>query len=121
MTAALYAIVLDCADAARLADFWAAVLRREVDTDATAEFASIGLAGEAPARPHWMFIKVAESKQAKNRVHVDLISHARDHEVDRILALGARHLADLDEGGVQWTTLADPEGNEFDVVQDADG
>ena len=30
--------------------------------------------------------------------------------------ISATHIADLDEGGTRWTTMADPEGNEFDVV-----
>ena len=30
--------------------------------------------------------------------------------------LGATHLADHDEEGTVWATLADPEGNEFDVA-----
>ena len=32
------------------------------------------------------------------------------------LGLGASHLGDVDEGGYQRATLADPEGNEFDIV-----
>ena len=53
----------------------------------------------------------------KNRVHVDLGTADLDAELQRLAGLGATHLADLDEGGTRWTTLADPEGNEFDVVQ----
>ncbi len=63
-----------------------------------------------------MFNKVAEGKQAKNRVHVDLISATWDAEVDRLVALGATRIGDFDQDGSRWTTLADPEGNEFDVV-----
>jgi hypothetical protein len=36
--------------------------------------------------------------------------------VQRLLTLGATHVRDVDEGGYQWATLTDPEGNEFDVV-----
>lgn len=43
---------------------------------------------------------------------------AVDHEaaVARAVAAGATRLADVDEGGVRWSTLADPEGNELDIV-----
>ena len=82
MGASLYAITFDCADAAKLASFWSSVLGQAVDDGATAEFASIGLAGEAASRPHWMFVKVPEAKSAKNRAHVDLIAQ----DLDRVSA-----------------------------------
>ena len=37
-------------------------------------------------------------------------------EVRRLTMLGAKQVADFDEGGHVWTTLLDPEGNEFDVI-----
>lgn len=112
----LYAVTFDCADAQRVAEFWAAALDRKVDDGASEGFASIGM-GEAPAaRPHWMFIQVPEPKRSKNRVHVDLISKERDEEVARLVSLGATRIGDFDEDGARWTTLADPEGNEFDLV-----
>ncbi|MFF9774132.1 VOC family protein [Streptomyces sp. NPDC013978] len=39
----------------------------------------------------------------------------RQAEVDRLPALGARH-ADIGRGEQSWTTLVDPEGNEFRVL-----
>jgi Glyoxalase-like domain len=115
-TLALYAVTFDCIDAVQLAKFWGAVLDRNVDDRANDEFASIGLGDPASDRPHWMFVKVPERKRVKNRVHVDLISNSRDRDVKHLLSLGATHVADIDEDGNRWTTLADPEGNEFDIV-----
>jgi hypothetical protein len=57
-----------------------------------------------------------EGKTAKNRVHIDFVAPDLSSEVERILTLGATHLADVEEGGYRWSTLTDPEGNEFDVV-----
>ena len=37
-------------------------------------------------------------------------------ELTRLKGLGATHLADHEEDGTRWATLADPEGNEFDVA-----
>ena len=116
MNTSLYTVTFDCADARRLAEFWAAVLDRKLDDGATEDFASLGLGDDGAGRPHWMFNKVREPKQVKNRVHVDLISPTRDQDVKRLLAIGATRIADFDEDGSQWTTLADPEGNEFDIV-----
>jgi hypothetical protein len=115
-TPALYAVTFDCIDAVQLAKFWAAVLDRNVDDRANDEFASIGLCESASDRPHWMFVKVPERKRVKNRVHVDVISNSRDRDVKRLLSLGATHIADIDEDGNRWTTLADPVGNEFDII-----
>ncbi|GAQ64454.1 VOC family protein [Streptomyces scabiei] len=56
---------------------------------------------------------------AKNRMHLDLATTSAAHQrelVERLLALGATH-ADVGQGEVPWTVLADPEGNEFCVLE----
>ena len=116
MSVSVLAVTVDCADAGKLAGFWAQVLDRATDPDATAEFASIGMQEEGSNGPVWMFHAVPEVKVAKNRVHIDFATPDLAAEVERILTLGATHLADVEEGGYRWATLADPEGNEFDVV-----
>ena len=116
MAISFFSISLDCDDAGKLASFWSEALGRPVDGGATDEFAAIGLEGEAGPGPAWMFHKVPEAKVAKNRVHADFLSPGLNSEVERILTLGATHIRDVEEGGYRWATLADPEGNEFDVV-----
>ena len=66
--------------------------------------------------PAWSFMSVPEPKRVKNRVHVDLAVDDLQGAVDRLVALGATTLGDFDEAGFRWTTLTDPEGNEFDLV-----
>ena len=66
-----------------------------------------------------LFITVPDDKKVKNRVHLDLrpVDRTREQEVERILALGASHLADHRRpDGSGWITLADPEGNEFCIL-----
>lgn len=109
-TPQLASITFDCTDALAVAQFWSAVLERPVPDDATSDYAQ--LAGE----PAWSFMSVPEPKVAKNRVHVDLDVADLPAAIDRIVALGATRVGDFDEHGFRWTTLADPEGNEFDVV-----
>lgn len=116
MSSALLAISYDCTDASRVANFWAQVLDRPVDDGASNGFAAIGLSGAGSGEVVWMFHGVPESKVAKNRVHVDLVSDSLEKAVKDALDCGATHLGDFDENGFQWTTLADPEGNEFDIV-----
>jgi predicted enzyme related to lactoylglutathione lyase len=66
-----------------------------------------------------LFITVADPKKIKNRVHLDLRPEdgTREQEVERVLGLGASHLADHRRpDGSGWITLADPEGNEFCIL-----
>ena len=64
------------------------------------------------------------AKRGKNRLHLDLASRTPGHQaalVDRALSLGARHV-DVGQGPpeekrVPWVVLADPEGNEFCVLE----
>ena len=64
-----------------------------------------------------LFQKVPEPKTVKNRVHLDFMvgGKRRRDEVERIVALGATILREVDEPMGAWTVLADPEGNEFCV------
>lgn len=116
MSLSFFSVSIDCADAGKLADFWSRALDRTADEGGSPDFASIGMNGDGAGQPVWMFHRVPEGKQVKNRVHVDFISGGLQEEVERLLALGAKHVRDVDEGGYQWATLTDPEDNEFDVV-----
>ncbi|QUQ68660.1 VOC family protein [Kutzneria sp. CA-103260] len=109
----VYAITFDCANAAELAEFWARATDRAVDPDASEVFASIDGKDD---RPRMMFIKVSEGKTAKNRVHLDLVSTDLDAEAARLVSLGAARGGEFTEAGAHWITLADPEGNEFDLI-----
>ena len=110
MTTNLTHLTFDCADAEKLAGFWAAVLDQPVGDGASPEYAVL------TGTPGWMFLQVPEPKAGKNRVHPDLSADDLPAELARLVALGATHLADHTEDGTSWTPLADPEGNEFDVV-----
>jgi predicted enzyme related to lactoylglutathione lyase len=65
-------------------------------------------------------VAVPEPKTtAKNRVHLDLATTSAVHQaelVTRLQALGATP-AQVGQGNVPWTVLADPEGNEFCVLE----
>jgi predicted enzyme related to lactoylglutathione lyase len=108
-------VTFDCSDPIALSTFWSAAFERPVDPDPSPHFASIGLKDDDPG-PSLFFIKVPEAKAVKNRMHVDLASDDRPAEVARLVALGARHVADHDEWGHSWSVLQDPEENEFCVA-----
>jgi hypothetical protein len=61
------------------------------------------------------FHRVPEGKTVKNRMHFDLITTDFDAEVGRLTGLGATKLNEINAGR-HWATLADPEGNEFDLI-----
>jgi hypothetical protein len=127
MTVRIASVTFDCADASTLGRFWSAALGRPLDANPSGDFATIGFAGRrdtvgwAPAERDddqtWMFVKVPESKIAKNRMHLDLMAPDPEAEVSRLVELGATRVADMDEYGYTWTVMADPEGNEFCVAK----
>lgn len=120
MTITVYALSVDCAEAEKLAGFWSAALGRPVRSGATAGSAAIEAGpadgGGAPG-PVMLFHQVPEPKTVKNRWHLDLVTTQTEAETRRLLGLGATVLRVFEENGRhRWTTFADPEGNEFDLV-----
>jgi predicted enzyme related to lactoylglutathione lyase len=120
MPTRLVHLVVDAADPSRLARFWAGALGWEVALVEPDEV-DVWPAGfsypDSSALP-LVFVPVPEPKAGKNRVHLDLATESMRHqaaEVERLLALGAAPI-DIGQGDVPWTVLADPEGNEFCVL-----
>lgn len=59
----------------------------------------------------------ADTKQGRNRVHLDLYTPDQAGEVARLEALGARRVPWEYEPGADHVVMADFDGNEFCVVQ----
>jgi hypothetical protein len=107
-------VTVDCAEPAVLARFWSAALDTTVITDYDGEF--IMLAPPPEGGPLLAFQRVPEPREGKNRLHLDLgaPTGGRDTEVERLVGLGAGVLGERGDPEVfAWTTLTDPEGNEF--------
>jgi hypothetical protein len=111
MSLSFFKVVFDADDPQRVGRFWAAALERKLIESEPEEWTS--LRGD----PRLDFVKVPESKATKNRVHLDWFSHDREADVARLIGLGATRLWDVTNEDLEWTTLADTEGNEFCVVQ----
>jgi len=109
------ALTIDCADPVGLAEFWGKLLGRPVSLDAGPENASVDRTDPASG-PQLFFQKVPESKTVKNRLHLDLVTEHHEEETGRLTGLGARPLNEIKVPGARWTTFADPEGNEFDLL-----
>jgi catechol 2,3-dioxygenase-like lactoylglutathione lyase family enzyme len=120
MPTRLVHLVVDAAEPARLARFWAAALGWEVgdEEDGEVDVYPSDYRYPDPVALPLVFVPVPEAKTGKNRVHLDLATHSAGHqaaEVERLLALGAVP-ADIGQRDVPWQVLADPEGNEFCVL-----
>jgi hypothetical protein len=113
-------LVLDALDPDLLARFWCEVLGYvELERDANGDI-EIGPAdgGFGGPQPTIVFNRTTTPKTGQLRLHIDVNATDRDQgaEVERILALGARHV-DIGQGDQTWVVLADPEGNEFCVLR----
>src|ERR1700746_2190261 len=106
MNNSLFAVAVDCADAAALARFWADVLGRRVAQGGTSERAVLLAGGGDTCEPCIVFNKVPERKIVKNRLPLDLISDTFDVESERLRSLGARRLRDEQAGKSRWATFA---------------
>jgi hypothetical protein len=137
-------IAIDCADPARLAEFWALALGYKLQ-DPPPGFATWPdfLAAQGIPEEEWgsanavvdpdgvgpriFFQRVPEPKTVKNRVHLDVnVGGGRevpaaerrrrvDEAVDRLVAAGGRKLGAFEQHGEYWVTMQDPEGNELDL------
>jgi sarcosine oxidase gamma subunit len=78
MPSLIKTVTFDCADALVAARFWAAALGSDVDEESSAAKAYVEAAGWVG--PNMWFIRVPESKAAKNRMHFDLVLPGADRE-----------------------------------------
>ncbi|MFB7447179.1 VOC family protein [Streptomyces sp. NPDC056194] len=133
-------VTLDCAEPARLAEFWCEVLGyvvppvpegfatwSEYHRSLPREEQPVYFACSDPtgAGPRVLFQRVPEGKVVKNRVHLDvragkgLVGEERlttlEAECERLVKLGATHLKTLYADGENESciNMQDPEGNEF--------
>ncbi len=135
-------VTFDCADPARLAEFWCTTLGYIIQPPPPG-FASweAWLESQQIPREHWndfsaasdpdkkgprlFFQKVPEGKTVKNRVHLDVNIGGEsgtppeerrkkvDEAVPRLVAAGAKKVRAVEERGEYWVVMQDPEGNEF--------
>lgn len=139
-----FQVVIDCADPAQLADFWAFVLHYKLD-DPPKGFSSweewlkahnvpveqwnaaSAVVDPDGVSPRIFFQRVPESKAVKNRVHLDVNAtpglgtpleerkQLVNAEVERLIPAGAQKLRTVEEMGGYFVVMTDPEGNEFCV------
>ena len=111
-------LCIDTPDPAKIASFWQAALgwRRTHEEDGEVVLEPPAGSPEDGVAPDLLFLKVPEDKVVKNRLHLDLRPGDQAAEVARLEALGARRVS-IGQGKVSWVVMADPDGNEFDVLR----
>ncbi|WP_060890498.1 VOC family protein [Streptomyces europaeiscabiei] len=117
MTSHLHALCFDANDPVGLARFWAGVLDWETVDD---PYDGIALAPNDDTGFRLRFLPSQEKKTVANQMHFDLTSKSLDDQrrvVARVLELGGRHIDIGQLPDEEHVVLADPEGNEFCVIE----
>jgi predicted enzyme related to lactoylglutathione lyase len=120
MATRLVQINMKARDNVALGAFWAQALGWGISSEepGVTNLEPEGIVYPDPAVVFVDIVISPEPKTVKNRVHVDLATTSAAHHaelVTRLRDLGAT-LADVGQGDVPWTVMADPEGNEFCVL-----
>jgi catechol 2,3-dioxygenase-like lactoylglutathione lyase family enzyme len=110
-------ITFDTTDARVLAAWWARHTGGTVQDPADGAFTTIE---PALGGPVLAFQRVPDPTPGKNRGHLDLMVADRVATAEAMVADGALRIGDREHGAFRWTTLADPDGNQFCLAQ-ADG
>jgi Glyoxalase-like domain len=108
-------------DASALGRFWAEALGWGVFSERPGATAvgPVGFVWPDPVTVCIDVIAVPDPETVKDRVHLDLATTSEAHQAElvaRLKDLGATP-ADVGQGDVPWTVLADPEGNVFCVLE----
>jgi predicted enzyme related to lactoylglutathione lyase len=117
MTCQLFALCFGAGRPLRVAQFWSGVLGWELVDDS---HDGVTLLPDDDTGFRLRFLPSQEPKVGQNQVHFDLTSTSAEHQqrtVARALELGGQHIdvGQLPEEG--HVVLADPEGNEFCVLE----
>jgi predicted enzyme related to lactoylglutathione lyase len=121
MSSQLLALSFDAHDPDLLARFWSGVLGWQVAEDARD---GVTLLPNDDTGFRIRFVPSDVAKSVQNQMHLDLTSTSLEDQqqtVARSLRLGARHV-DVGQGAEEpHVVLADPEGNEFCVIEPGNG
>lgn len=109
-------VVLDCLDPDALVPFWEAALGYRLVDQADGYRILVPLEDQPPG-PVLILQPVPEPKVVKNRMHLDVHPDDPAGHVLHLETLGAQRVGvPVAAYGVEWQTMADPEGHELCVV-----
>src|SRR6185437_6605716 len=111
MSGSLLAVIVDCQDPQRLAEFWAEALDFEVAVQHLGEVR----VSKPGAGPFLYFMKTPETRTGKNRLHLEVVTTwSMEDEVVRLADAGAelvevRQDPPTYDNRETWTVMRDPE------------
>lgn len=111
---------VDSTGPARLAAFWQEVLgwRRTHEEKSEGVLEPPSGSVDDGVVPDLLLLKVPEAKSVKNRRYLDLRPDDELAELTRLEKLDARRVSVGQGDDVSWIVMADPEGNEFNVLKE---
>ena len=113
MSVAWEQVVVAANDPVALGRWWCEALGWVVVDDDPIVFE---IRAEPDQLPSLLFLRVDDAKRGQNRLHLDFRPDDQAAEVKRFIALGATRV-DVGQGDVSWVVMADPEGNEFCILE----
>ncbi|MGS2810651.1 VOC family protein [Nocardia sp. MW-W600-9] len=121
MATRLVQIHMKALDDVALGGFWAEALGWGTGSEepGVTNLEPVGFVYPDPAAVCIDIVVDPDPKTVKNRVHLDLATSSATQQAElvaRLRSIGATP-ADVGQGDVPWTVLADPEGNEFCVLE----
>jgi len=117
MATRLYSVVIDAPDPSALGRFWSEATGWPIALEETDEVVVEPPEGEPGIA--LVIVPVDDPKVGKNRIHFDLATTSAEHQaelVERVRQAGATPV-DIGQGAVPWVVLADPDGNEFCILE----
>ena len=118
MTRMIQEVAIECADPARMAQFWGEILQRPWGFEAET-------GGVVDAGGTFLFFQKTplEALSAGNRLHLDIAVDDMEAEAVRAESLGATRTGERfdDPAGGGFITMRDPEANAFCFVSEPDG
>ena len=117
MTIAINTLTVDCHDPRALAAFWSAALDWPILSESDAGAMIAPFTDRHPGVFPVYFQRNPDDKVVKNRWHLDLAPTDQAAEVARLEALGATRIDVGQRADQSWVVMADPDGNEFDVLR----
>lgn len=105
-------------DVPRAIEFWCAALHYKPAREPSEDWAIlVPVSGEGQQMAITM---VSSNAQTRQRHHLDLYATDQDAEVERLLSIGAKRVDWRYPEGADYVVLADPDGNNFCVVEKKD-
>jgi hypothetical protein len=109
-----HGLTIDTANPQALAAWWAKALGVEIGTD----YGVLVTLVTPPDLLPLQFFKCEMIPEGRNRMHPDFKTPDLAAETERLVAMGATILQKNELPQIRYTTLTDPDGNNFDLVQE---